>query len=447
MTSQWWAAARKSTVGILVCIAILAAGLVGHLGLAALQKPPAQAEQKETAIRVETRQVYPEQVPVMLTGTGEVRSLNVVPIAPEVSGRVANVHPNLEVGGVIPAGEVLFEIDPRDYQARLADAQATHEMNRNTVSRLHQQYGIDQERLKTLERSRDLARSEFARVKELFEKDEVGTQSGVDQAERVYNAAADLADQLAQAVALYPVRLKEAENALAGAEARVDLARVSSERTVVRAPFNARVKSVTLEAGQYVNPGAPVVTLADDSVLEISIPLDSREARRWLKFAAMEGGGADSWFRNIEPVACEIRWTEDREGHYWEGVLSRVQKFDEQTRTVTVAVRIEGEKAQSKDPDLLPLVQGMFCEVSIPGRTIENAYRLPSTAVTYDDLVYLAVDGRLKTVKVERALVLGEDVIISGGLNPGDTVISTRLVNPLENSLLDLAADAKGAAS
>jgi multidrug efflux pump subunit AcrA (membrane-fusion protein) len=447
MTSQWWAAARKSTVGILVCIAILAAGLVGHLGLAALQKPPAQAEQKETAIRVETRQVYPEPVPVILTGTGEVRSLNVVPIAPEVSGRVANVHPNLEVGGVIPAGEVLFEIDPRDYQARLTDAQATHEMNRNTVTRLHQQYGIDQERLKTLERSRDLARSEFVRVKELFEKDEVGTQSGVDQAERAYNATADLADQLAQAVALYPVRLKEAENSQAGAEARVDLARVSAERTVLRAPFNARVKSVTLEAGQYVNPGAPVVTLADDSVLEISVPLDSREARRWLKFSAGEEGGADSWFRNIEPVACEIRWTEDREGHFWEGVLHRVEKFDEKTRTVTVAVRIEGEKAQSKDPDLLPLVQGMFCGVSIPGRTLDNAYRLPSTAVTYDDLVYLAVDGRLKTVKVERALVLGEDIIISGGLNPGDTVISTRLVNPLENSLLDIAADGKGPAS
>jgi len=42
---------------------------------------------------------------------------------------------------------------------------------------------------------------------------------------------------------------------------------------------------------------------------------------------------------------------------------------------------------------------------------------------------------------------LCEDVIISSGLNPGDTVISTRPVNPLEISLLDLAADPKGAAS
>jgi len=438
----------KSAASIGVCIAILLGGAVVHARLAALRKPPALAEWNETALRVETQQVFPEDIPVNMTGHGEVRPLSLVPISAEVSGRVVSIHPNLEVGGVIPAGETLFEVDSRDYQARLTDADATAEMNRNAVARLKQQYEIDKSRLKTLERSRALAQAEFDRVRELFEKDEVGTQSAVDQAERAYNAAVDQADQLAQAVDLYPVRIKEADNALEASVARLDLAKVNAERTEVKAPFNARVKSVNLEAGQYVNPGTPVAVLSDDSVLEISVPLDSREARRWLRFSSEDSAGQDAWFRGIEPVTCEIRWTEDKPGHCWEGALNRVEKFDEQTRTVTVAVRIEGEKARSKDVDQMPLVQGMFCEVRIPGRPLQQAYRLPSTAVTYDDLVFVAVEKRLKTVKVKRALVQGEFILISEGLNPGDTVITTRLVNPLENSLLDMSpVEEKGASS
>ena len=57
-----------------------------------------------------------------------------------------------------------------------------------------------------------------------------------------------MAEQLGQAVTLFPVRIREAGNGLAAAQAQLELARVNRERCVVRAPFNARVKQVTLEA-------------------------------------------------------------------------------------------------------------------------------------------------------------------------------------------------------
>jgi hypothetical protein len=46
------------------------------------------------------------------------------------------------------------------------------------------------------------------------------------------------------------------------------------------------------------------------------------------------------------------------------------------------------------------------------------------------------VENRLRTVQVERTLILGEDAVITKGLSPGDVVVTTRLVNPLENALL-----------
>jgi len=195
---------------------------------------------------------------------------------------------------------------------------------------------------------------------------------------------------------------------------------------------------VTLEENQFVAPGAAVLTLADDSILEISVPLDSREARNWLRFKDEGANPADAWFRDLEPVPVEIRWTEDPEGHVWEGIAHRVEKFDEQTRTVTVAVRILGGNAQRRDADSLPLVQGMFCEVRIPGKAIEGAYRIPASAVSFDGLAYLAVDGRLKTIRLTRAINIGEEAVITEGLNPGDILVTTRLVNPLENTALEI---------
>ncbi|HUW61375.1 MAG TPA: hypothetical protein VMZ06_10245 [Candidatus Bathyarchaeia archaeon] len=433
---------RRKVLAAMAAVLIVLAGVGANMFLSSLKEPPAQAEPRQIALRVEAMQVQPQEVPVIMVSRGETRSLNIVAISPEVSGRVVKIHPDLKVGGVIPAGEVMFEIDARDYQSHLEEANANAEMNRQTIERLRRQFKTDQDRLDTFERSRELARAEHERLKELFEKDEVGTRSAVEQAERAYNAAADQADQMAQALALYPVRIQEAESALKAAQARRDLAEVALERTVVKAPFNARVQAVTLEKNMFVVPGANLLTLANDSILEISVPLDSREARKWLQFKDQEKNPEDAWFRDVEPVPAEIRWTEDSEGHVWTGILHRVEKFDDQTRTVTVAVRISGENARSRDDDGLPLVQGMFCEVRIPGRAVEGAYRIPASAVSFDGVAYLAVDGRLKAVRLTRELNIGEEAIITEGLKPGDIVVTTRLVNPLENTPLEIVKPA-----
>ena len=256
---------------------------------------------------------------------------------------------------------------------------------------LRKQYGIDQARLETLARSRELAKGEYERVKRLFTKDKVGTQSGVDRSEMAFNQANDGFDQLKQLVTLYPMRVEEADSGLKSAEAQLALASTSLERTEVRAPFAARLKKVQVELGQYVSPGLPVLILANDSVLEVSVALDSREVRGWMRFNAAEDGEEAAWFAP-EPVRCRVQWTEAPETHYTEGVLDRVERFDEFSRTVTVAIRINA--ADRKNGNVgLPLVDGMYCRVEIPGKTVNGVYRLPRWAVSFEGQVYLAREG------------------------------------------------------
>jgi len=389
--------AKVVLISIVVSIIVLIVGYLGMKMLASLKTPPMETKSSERPLRVEALQVKQEDIPVFIAGYGEVKALNVVPIAPEVAGKIVKIHPRLEAGEIIPKGEILFIIDPRDYM-----------IVRNT----------SRDRLKILKRSQELAKKEYERVRILYEKNKIVTQAGIEAAEKAMLSAADLTSQIAQAL---------------------ETAETNLERCEVRAPFNARIKSVSLERGQYVTPGQNIITLADDSVLEIQVPIDSRDARKWLRFNVEKTNRKTSWFANLEQVPCKIRWTENNNGQPWDGQLHRVVKFDQQTRTLTVAVRVDAETALKKNPQSLPLVEGMFCSVEILGRTLHNVFRLPRQAVSFENTVYIANDNRLKTVPIKVARVEGENAYVDDGLNAGDMVIITRLIDPLENALLEIA--------
>jgi len=434
---------RKVIVTVTAFVAIVMFGFVTMAGLSAMRTPPQEVEIAEPALRVRAQEVVPDNVPVTLVETGVARSLDVVEIATEVSGKCVAVHPRLEEGEIIPKGETLFVIDPRNYEARVNVVKAEISQLESTITRIKTEWENDRRRLKTLQRSRDLARAEFERIKRLHEEDGFEALSRVDQAEQNYNAAQDTVDQLERSLSVYPIRINETESMLDAARANLAQAEADLERTTVTAPFNARVKEVRVEEGQFVGPGNSVLALADDSVLEVSVALDSRDVRRWLPFADTIRPADTAWFGEVEAVTCIVRWTEDPENHNWKGVLDRVERFENDTRKVTVAVRVDAASAVRPLSGALPLVDGMFCKVEIPGKTMENVYKLPQWAVSYEgDVeageVFVSVNDRLQRRPVSILRRAEDFVYVQEGLRPGDVVITTRLVDPLENSLLEI---------
>ena len=429
--------AKQILIRIIICLIVLLFGVLVMNKLSALKKPPAEAKRTEQVLQVEGTIVKTEDVRVILTGYGEIKTRNAVSISPEISGRVMDVHPRLETGEIIPRGETLFKIDSRIYAATLQEANASLQQFKNAVLRLEKQFTIDGERQKTIERTQDLAELEFKRVKQLYDTSNVGTRSGVDRAEQSYNAAMDQADQMSRALALYPFQIQEAHSAIEAAKARYAIAEVNLFRCQVAAPFRGRIKNVSVEIGQYVTPGQPLVTLADDTLREIEISLDAGDARQWLLFDQNDSVNQTTWFSKPTPVSCKLRWTENPETHLWSGIMDRVIHFDPRTRTLTVAVKLDTRDSQQEEQSLFPLVEGMFCIVDIPGKTLQNVVRLPRWSVSFENRVYLATEeSRLETVPVMVVYTKGEDVFVSQGLTPGQTVVTTRLSDPLENALL-----------
>ena len=428
---------RASLIPIAVGALALCAGTGTLIALIALREPPAEASatDREKTIQVETVCVHPKDVPVTITGWGQAKAINTVKIAPEVSGRVVEIHPNLLVGGTVPKGGTLFVIDRAPYDARAAEARAHVAQLESTLARLKTEWDNERQRVASMERARDLAKAQFDRLGGLMQ-DEVGTQTSVDEAERTYVSAKDQTDQLVHDLDVFPLRARETEGLLESAKAQLDAAELDVNRTRVDAPFDARVTSVDLKKDQVVQAGAPVVTLADDSLLEISVPLNASDARQWLRFDG-DGPAPDAaWFAHLAKVECAVRWSEQPDKPAWTGAVERVESFDQESRTLTVAVRVLGSEARTSTEGL-PLVEGMFCQVEIPGKTMRQVYEIPAHALSrFENTVYLSVGNRLKTVPVEVIRSGGDSVYVSGGLEPGALVVTTRLVNPLENSAL-----------
>lgn len=377
----------------LVCALVLFLGLGIMRFLASQKTPPKEAEDTERVYNVEGLTIAFQDYPTEINGFGEARPVTVVELTPEVSGRVVRVHPRLEAGEIIAKGELLFAVDTRDYRIVLESGTR---------------------RLDILTRNRDLAEKEFQRVKSLYENNKVGSLSGVDAAEKAYLSVWERVSQLEQTV---------------------ETARLNLARCTVTMPFDGRITTVSLEKGQFVTPSRPVITLSDDSVLDIEVPVDSREVQQVLKFKPSGSSAKTGWFPDVEKVTCRVRWTENPQGQTWTGTLDRIARYSKDNRTVSLVVRVTGEESRING-DGVPLVDGMFCSVTIPGRTLSKVLKIPRWAVSLEDMVYCSVNNRLKTFPVTVVRTQGNQAFVKGDLPEGEMVVITRMVNPLENILL-----------
>ncbi|MBU2548724.1 MAG: HlyD family efflux transporter periplasmic adaptor subunit [Proteobacteria bacterium] len=430
---------RFLIVRILISLAILAIGVLCFIILAGMKEAPAETPFMETSLQVDVSPAVATSLRIPLSGLGEVRSLNVVAISAEVTGSIIYVHPRLEPGYTVGAGEIMFKIDPREYQAVLDDLTAALDRERSALNRLELECRSLHQRLAILKRNRELARAELARYQRLLNDSKSVSQSSVEAAERDFNSVSDQFEQFSQTAAESPLRLEEARQNIKSLQARLEQARINLDRCVVRAPYEARIKDASLEVGQFVTPGTAVITLVDDINLEIRTPLDFREAEKWMPFLdSPPNSKKPAWFRPLKPVKCTIRWTENPEAYQWTGILDRVVDLDTDTRTITVAVRIHQTEYPAGSGLSFPLVQGMFCQVEIPGRMMAGVVRIPRSALAPDQTVYVAENGRLKTRPVKTLKAVGTDMLIEHGLQPNELVITTRLIEPMENAKLDI---------
>lgn len=325
---------------------------------ASLQPETSAIRPKAAVSSVPVSIVEPVQIAfnprVKLNGVVEART--VTSVIPQVAGRVVDVSPLFRPGATVSQGDVLFVIDPSDYELAIDRTLAEIEIARSELARLVAEGAAEREVWKSNYPERPIP-DLIARVPQI-----------VAARARVYSGEA------------------------ARAAARLDL-----ERTVVRAPANARILETRLDVGQVVSSNAAVGSLFSTDSLEISVPVSADELRR---IGPVEGRRA----LIAPPTGPTIEGT----------VVRKAASLDERTRLGTLFIASE---------NAAELTLGEFVAIEIDGIPTDNAYRLPPAALTSRDKLWVVDDGQLVERRVE---ILGResDMLIVSAFDSADGVVA-----------------------
>ena len=174
---------------------------------------------------------------------------HIIPILPKVGGYVLEVR--TDENRSVKAGDTIVVLDDRDYKARLAQAEADLAVALAGVSN-RARVGQAEAQVAQAQANAEKAHADLERIKPLAEKDIVPKQA-LDAAE----AAARAAD----------AGLAAAQAALLGADARVAAARAARDQaalnlsyTRITAPSEGVVSKKSVEIGQLVQPGQPLMS-------------------------------------------------------------------------------------------------------------------------------------------------------------------------------------------
>ena len=195
---------------------------------------------------------------------------NVVGIAPRVRGQILKL--NVQDNQAVAAGDVLFEIDPADYQISLEKAKAALATLDQQIEVARSQDAQLKFQVKAAEAGVERAKAELKQAGDTLQRLEPLLTNGFAKADDV-DRAATAKHVAAAALAAEEQRLNQAQIALsglatlkaqrAGAVAAVDLAALELSYCKVVAPFPGRVISLNISLGAYANAGIPVFSLLD----------------------------------------------------------------------------------------------------------------------------------------------------------------------------------------
>lgn len=317
----------------------------------------------------------------------------------------------LGLGQSVNQGDVLVEIDPKDYELARAAAQTALDAAQADLAVLKAwQRPEEVRRLRALRDQAaarvDLAKLELARVEELREG-KVVSESEYDQARSAHAVAKAVLDgaEAALEVAQNGPTAEEVARAqarIAQAEAQVALAQDRLERTKIRAPFDGVITERYVDVGERVTamPRVEILEIMDLDIVFVEVGIPERHVHEVAigDVVSLKAEGLE------QPVSGSVVLVND--------------KIDRASRTYRVRVAVVNE-----DRTLKP---GQFVRVSFALRSAEARVLVPREAVTYgggQPQVFVCPGDRVALRDVR--LGLGDDrrVEIVEGIEAGEKVV------------------------
>lgn len=426
------------------CLLIFAA--LAALAAALASRSPQLKEKEPAALRktllVEPVELRPRRAEA--AGYGTVRPNKTVTVSSELKGKVARVRPGMKDGALAGQGETLVEIQADDYTLALREA-AAEAANLTAQLAMKRQDILDTQRvLETVKQRLVLEKKDYLRKRTLFDKGAV-PQADLDTAAQNLETSKNLVYVTDGALSQLRLSLDSLAAQIERAAAAKAVAELNISRATIRCPFNGRLEAVSVEAGEYVNPGDKLFEVKDDSSLELPVDLDAAAAMRLMRFNPDPGVDRQRWFSVPEDVEATASWSEAPGKCRWQGKIIRVEAFDAQTRTLTVVVRPERYAGDCATP--FPLVDGMFCKVDFHGERLAPMASIPWVALQLDgDAFVVGEDGKVARRSINVFSSEGDELLVDSGLADGELLVAQKLPRGVVDGMAVNTVRSRGAA-
>src|SRR5258706_7975621 len=370
--------ARKSKNDSLMTRLVLVIGLATLAGLNAGCSSSSSAQPKaRAAAEVSVAEVICKQIGDSDEFTGRLEAVNAVEVRPRVSGYLQSVH--FKEGAIVRQGDLLFQIDPRPFQAE--------------VDRLKGD-------LSQAKAQRSRAQSDFERAEHLHNNDGMSAEE-YDRRAAVRNEA--------------EARIASTEAALRGAELNLEFTRV-------KAPITGRVGRAEITEGNLVEGGAgqvkPLTSLVSLDPIYVYFDVDEQTYLKYARVTQTHGTSS----HDLRSAA--LLGLADEDGFPHSGQVSFV---DNQVSSSTGTIRLRATFANKN----LALTPGLFARIRLQGGGAQSGCLARDEAVITDlNQKYVFVLGKNNTLENRPVKIcpMTEGLrIVRDGLRNGDVIVVSGL--------------------
>jgi multidrug efflux system membrane fusion protein len=358
--------ARRPLIATAIVALVVAGGIYSARGTHSSQGSPAPSP----AVPVTVHTLAEQKILVWSEFSSRLHAVDSAEVRPEVGGRITEVL--FEDGQSVTAGDILFVIDPRPYEAAVARAEAN---------------------LASAVTNAAFAKVEFERAANIIASQAIP--------QRLY-------DERANTSRVANATVKMAEAALR--QAALDL-----EHAHVRAPISGRASRAEITLGNLVQPGpgAPLLTtIVSNHAIYADFEVDEQTYVETIRDYANGRDGE----RRI-PVQLSLHGDK---GRVYQG---NIYTFDNRIDAASGTIRARA-KFDNSDGALVP---GMFVSVRLANGKEHTELLIPDRAVGFDQskkFVYVVGDGnKVAYREVELGKQVQSQRVALKGVQAGDRVI------------------------
>lgn len=319
--------------------------------------------------------------------TGNSQAINTVKLVARVEGYLEGLH--FQDGADVRKGDLLFSIQPQQYQAQLAQAKAQVQAQQAALLN---------------------AETEYERYSRLYQQ-KAAAATDVDN---------------------WRFQRDSAKAAVANAMAQVDIANLNIGYTQVTAPFTGRMGRRLVDVGNVVGAGGQETPLAEINQIDpiyVYFTINELDLLR-IRERQQQAGEGDYRVRPV-PIQAGLA---NEPGYPHEGRIDFAAiSLDPGTGTLLV-------RAVFSNPDRV-LLPGLFVRLRLPVGRDRNAILVPEVALGNDQIgrYVLVVDDKnvVERRGVQTGQSYGELRVVSEGLNGDERVVVNGLLRAIPGRQVD----------